>query len=45
MLNEEEKKILVRAFNLAIKASDDALAAASVLLPLLQKITTEKPAE
>lgn len=42
MLTEEEKKTLAQAFNLAIKTSDDSLAAASVLLPLLSKILQPK---
>jgi HPt (histidine-containing phosphotransfer) domain-containing protein len=38
MLTNEEKQLLHQAINAAIKSSPDAIAAASVLLPLLQKI-------
>jgi hypothetical protein len=38
MLTDEEKQLLHQAFNAAIKSSQDSVAAASVLIPLLQKI-------
>jgi hypothetical protein len=43
-LTEQEINILNAAFDAAIKSSQDSLAAASVLLPLLQKIVS-KPVE
>jgi hypothetical protein len=43
MLTDEEKQLLLQAFNLAIKSSQDSVSAASVLIPLLQKILADKP--
>lgn len=42
-LSEQEINILRAAFDAAIKSSQDSLSAASVLLPLLQKIIAKKP--
>ncbi len=42
MLTEEEKTYLRQAFNAAIKSSADAVAAALVLLPLLDKLLATK---
>jgi hypothetical protein len=41
-LTKQEINILKAAFDAAIKSSQDSLAAASVLLPLLQKICDQK---
>lgn len=40
MLTDQEKAYLTAAFDTAIKNSQDSIAAASVLLPLLQKIVS-----
>lgn len=42
MLTDEEKQSVIQAFNLAIKSSTDSIAAASVLIPILQKIVETK---
>ena len=42
MLTEQEKQYLKQAIDAAIKCSPDAMAAASVLIPIYQKcVTTE----
>ena len=41
-LTEQEMSILKSAFDAAIKSSQDSIAAASVLIPLMQKICDKK---
>jgi hypothetical protein len=41
MLTDQEKKYLASAFDAAIKNTKDSIAAASVLVPLLQKIVEQ----
>lgn len=43
MLNDQEKQYLHAAIDTAIKHSPDSIAAASVLVPILQKIVQEQP--
>ena len=38
ILTDDEKQLLHKAFDVAIKSSQDSLAAASALIPLFQKI-------
>lgn len=45
ILTTEEKQTLLKAINIAIKASDNALEAAQVLLPIALKFTDTKSAE
>ena len=45
MLTDEEKKLIHQAFNAAIKSSQDSVAVAIVLLPLLQKIVSKPESE
>jgi hypothetical protein len=45
MLTNEEKQLTYKAFNAAVKASEDAIAAARLLIPVLEKIFSEQTFE